>query len=280
MFEGNLECKEYDREAARPCRLPTRKAQADVNERNSKRHVTQLIKTNFDERAAFQTYSYNSRHLPPDDEAAERDLTNFLRRVKDANRRAGGEAFKYIAVTEQGSKSGRYHHHAVIHADALTHEQIAALWRDRKGAAIGLVNTSRLELDKESLEGLAKYMLKDKKNKHRWRGSRNLIQPKRTKPKDDKYTKRAVDRLCKDPARLYDLEYWARRYPGWVVNEVCTRYNEASGWYIYLKLERDRGFDWNNYRDKCRHWEAELADGNITQAEYNQMLAGWYGGVA
>lgn len=233
----------YDRAMTAPRRLPTRKAQANLNDKNARRHLVQLLNTNFDGGDLFVTCTYRPGMEPADDDQARRDITNYVRRLAAANRKRGGEPLKYIIVTEKGTRNGRVHHHMVIRC-GLDRDEIEALWT-RKGEKLGTCNAKRLQFEDGSIEQLANYLRKEAGRKRRWKQSRNLEQPKHPRPADHKYTRREVERIALDGnTRLHNPEFWAKKFPGWELNRDGAEavWNECTGgWYIYLKLHRKRG---------------------------------------
>lgn len=146
-------------------------------------------------------------------------------------------------VTEQdvkenpdtGQKAVAPHFHTILRCE-LSRDEIESCWH-RKGVRLGRVNTDRLQMDKNSLEALANYMLKYPKRKHRYFRSRGIKNPITPPPADGKWTRRQVQKICTD-GRLYDPEFWAKKYPGWDLNEASASYNEFMGWHISLKLRR------------------------------------------
>lgn len=241
---GTDASKDYDKEAAAHRRLPTRKAQANLNDRNARRHLVQLVITNFDERDLHVTLTYGPGQEPTTEAEARRDRDNFVRRLAAAKKKAGGAPLKYIIVTEHkdadpaaGIKGIRYHHHVILSC-GLDRDKIESLWA-RKGERLGRCNADRLQFEHGSIEALARYLLKDAKRSRRWKQSRGLAQPKSPRPADCKYTRRGVEKIARDSAMLHDPDFWARKYPGWILNEAEARYTDALGWYIYLKMHRE-----------------------------------------
>ena len=136
---------------------------------------------------------------------------------------------------DTGQKAVAPHFHTILRCE-LSRDEIESCWH-RKGVRLGRVNTDRLQMDKNSLEALANYMLKYPKRKHRYFRSRGIKNPITPPPADGKWTRRQVQKICTD-GRLYDPEFWAKKYPGWDLNEASASYNEFMGWHISLKLRR------------------------------------------
>ena len=91
---------------------PTSAAQAKLNQRHREEKLVRLLHANFtpDDLEIHLTY----QQQPESPEEAQRLLRNYIRRVQRARKKQGLPPLKYIAVTEKGSKNGRYHHHVTL----------------------------------------------------------------------------------------------------------------------------------------------------------------------
>ena len=137
-------------------------AQQKRNRERSARLLVQLLNTNFDQRGFALTLTYEDMWLPDDDEAAWKDVYNYLKRVRRWLTRKNWQdatPIKWVCVTENqeadpanGLKEVRYHHHMVLQVDGLTAAHRAAL-RDaledlwctgRSREPLGTVNADRL----------------------------------------------------------------------------------------------------------------------------------------
>lgn len=146
-----------------------------------------------------------------------------------------------------GLKEVRYHHHMVLQVDGLTAAHRAAL-RDaledlwctgRSREPLGTVNADRLQPEHDSLEGLAKYMLKYPRRRKSWHASRGLKRPTYPRPNDTHWTPRKLADAC--TMRVDDADYWERRYPGYRFLGAVPSYNEERAeWRLYIKLRRKR----------------------------------------
>ncbi len=225
----------------------SRLVQQNLNDKNARRRLRQLLNTNFvGVGAVHLSLTYRDPYLPEDADGAEHDLVLFLRRVNRELKKRGMEPAKYIAVTEYREEDGklkvRYHHHVVM-VCGLSRDELERLWcrpgRRKAGQGaelLGFVNADRLQEDRGSVEALAEYLTKYPKRKHRWKCSRGLKQPERPRPNDSKYTKRSVDRLVRE--RLHDREYWEKQFPGWYFRQAEAAWNEYTGWHVTVQLYR------------------------------------------
>lgn len=218
----------------------SRLVQQNLNDKNARRHLVQLLNTNFVGVGAVHiSLTYAERYLPDSPEAAEHDLELWLRRVARALKKKGADPAKYIAVMEYREENGelavRYHHHVVILCD-LTRDELESLWRTagKNGEPMGYVNADRIQAEQGSLEQLAEYLTKYPKRKHRWKYSRGLKQPERPRPNDSKYTRRSVEKLVRE--RLDSREYWEKQFPGYFLRAAKAEWNEYNGWHVTVQL--------------------------------------------
>lgn len=160
-------------------------AQQGRNAERARRTLVQLLNTNFDEQGFSLTLTYEDIYLPGGDDAAWLDVQNYLQRIRrwlKKQKWPNAGKLKWVCVTENqeadpahGLKEVRYHHHMVLQVDGLTPEQRAAMrdalenqWStgtNRYREPLGTVNADRLQPEHDSLEGLAKYLLKSPRRK-------------------------------------------------------------------------------------------------------------------
>ncbi|QNO14948.1 hypothetical protein HYG86_09255 [Alkalicella caledoniensis] len=226
----------------------TEPKQKNLNDKNARRYLTQLANTNFDERDLHVTATYKDKYLPKTIEEAEKEVTNYLRRLSYRRKKQGLSPLKYILVTEYNTKKGeekpiRIHHHIFING-GLDRDIVEDLWckrkkkGEKKGEMIGYVNADRLQPDENGVAALCTYLTKNPNGKKRWSSSQNLEKPW-YRNNDHKYSRREISKIAKEPP---DISYWERRYPGWTISKndyaVRMEYNEYTGWSFYLKLRK------------------------------------------
>ena len=243
-----------NRAARRGVRSKKRKVsepkQKNLNEKNSKRYFVQTTTLNFasDPEALHVSLTYSDLYLPQSLEEAEREISNYLRRVQYARKKAGLPPLKYMLVTassvsKETGKPVRIHHHIIMNG-GLDRDTVENLWRKRKrkgqkqGDRIGFCNADRLQADNNGIAALCSYLAKQSGGKKRWSSSHNLQRPT-YRTTDMKYTHRQVEKWAKDHP---DRAFWERKYPGWTLTDedygVSYEYNEFTGWAIYLKLRK------------------------------------------
>lgn len=221
--------------------------QRNLNDKNAKRYFIQLINTNFGKRDLHVTLTYSQENLPETVEEAEKEMTNYIRRISHRRKREGLPSLKYVLVTEHntgknGEKPTRIHHHIIMN-EGLDRDGIEDLWRkprkkgQKEGERIGYANADRLKPNDYGLEALARYLMKNPNRKKRWSSSQNLEKPE-FRTNDTKYTRRQVEQIVKD--EIDNNLYWKKKYPDWDITDCKPVYNDITGWAIYLKLRRAR----------------------------------------
>ena len=211
----------------------SRKAQQNLNEKNTKKKIIRLINTNFTREDIWATFTYNNENLPKDPIQAKKDMQNYIRRLKRHIKKHNLTDLKYIYVTEyeEDEKKGkkRVHHHIVMN---FRDRDIAEkMWH--KG---GRTHSRRLQPDDYGLEGLARYIIKDPKSSKRYTTSRNLDKPKITIA-DSRMTKRKAEKIARDQnVASYIFE---KLYKGYTFKDISVYYSDfVSGAYMYVRMKK------------------------------------------
>ena len=220
-------------------------AQQTYNENQAKRYHVQLVNTNFGKGDFSWTGTYDDEHLPApgDTKRADLDFTNYIKRLYRWCDKNGVKRPKWVAATEystvtpEGAVVGRHHHHAIIqHTPGLNRDVLEELWSDRAGRRIGVTRGEYLDVDHGSVEGLVKYISKNKRCARSWRQSRGLEKPKTPPPNDTKCSKKKLE----EASTLYvdDREFWERQYPGYTLNRVETKVSDAGSRHTVVIMRR------------------------------------------
>ena len=241
--------------------------QKNLNDKRSKRRFVQIANTNFGADDLHISATYNEKHLPITLEEAERNVHNYLERVKRKMKRETGQDLKYMLVTEytpedeegqqltlegiedKSTKAVRIHHHIIING-GLSRDDLELMWSKtrinwkkakdpeyRKNIDyLGFVNCDRLQPNENGIEGLVNYINKRKKGCKKWSTSMNLKKPK-VRKNDSKYSYKKVCTLAKTPE---DKEYWRKVYKGYEPTKIDFQYNDYTGWSVYLKMRKVR----------------------------------------
>ena len=219
----------------RPKAKPTPAAQKKLNQRIRENNLIRLLHANFTAEDISFDLTYRDGEQPSTDEGAKKDVQNFLRRLKRFRNKAGLPELKYIAVTEKGSRSGRYHHHLVL-SGGVGIGTLAAIWGK------GYTKAQPLQFDETGLIGKGKYLVKQAKGKDKqsqyfrsFYSSKNLVNPQPRK-RDGRFSQRKVRELCEDPC---DRAAFERLYEGYAFAEAAEYYNDVnSGFYLEIRLYR------------------------------------------
>ena len=220
----------------------TREAQQRANDERSRLHLIQLVETNFSEKDVSITLSYEG--TPPDPVRVDKDVRNFIARVKRARRKAGLPDLKYIyaiggdEMPAAGYSGKRPHVHMIMNG-GIDRDTLEAIW------AKGRANCDRLQPRDEGLGGIAVYFTRQKQDRpekpgvKKWRGSRNLKQPIR-RSRDARMPNSRVKRIARD-FRNEAKDVMEKLYPGYQLQDVQVRYSDiVDGVYIRCVLRRRR----------------------------------------
>lgn len=230
-------------------------AQKNLNDKRSKRRFVQIANANFGDCDLHISATYNEEHLPMTLKEAEKNVHNYLDRVKRRMKKVTGQDLKYMLVTEytpdeeDEDKAVRIHHHIIING-GLNRDDLELMWSTtrinwkkaddreyrKKIDYIGFVNCDRLQPNENGIEGLVNYINKRKKGCKKWSTSMNLEKPKEKK-NDHKYSFRKLRELAKTPE---DKEVWRKQYPGYEPTKIDFKYNDYTGWSCYLRLRKVR----------------------------------------
>ena len=166
---------------------PSSERQKKRNAQHSHRLRVQKANANFTVLGFYLTLTYIEAFLPESMEQAQRDLRNYIRRVKAAIAKlyGPGTELRVMGLTGCGRKSGRYHHHLLVECKGLTMRQNAEFrqlledkwavrWPDGSVESLGTANADRLNLQNR-LDDLITYF--EKHGQMRWYETRNLQLP-------------------------------------------------------------------------------------------------------
>lgn len=221
----------------------TSQAQQKANDERSRIRLIQLVEANFTEADVALGLSYEG--TPPTPERVDKDVRNFLDRVKRKRIREGLPELKYIyaiggdEMPAAGYSGKRPHVHMIMNG-GISRDDLEEMWG--KGRA----NCDRLQPRDEGLGGIAVYFTKQKQDRapkkgvKKWRRSRNLVRPE-PRATDAKMPNARVRRIA------YDFENEAKvimekLYPGYQLQKCTVRYSDiVAGVYIRCVLRKIRG---------------------------------------
>lgn len=233
--------KEHKASTRRKKELATSLAKEAYNLRKSGRYLVLLVNTNFRPGDFSVTYTYDDEHHPaPNDLArADRDFSNAIKMLYRLCDKQGIQRPKWVVVTEYctvdpvtGEVLGRHHHHVIMtHPAGLTREMAEQAWNGR-----GMARCEPLHFDHNSVESLARYIVKNRRCKRHWRQSHGLQPPKMPRPNDNKMSRSKLKDVCENC--LEDRAYWERMYPGYTLHRCEVTITGNSTRHLIVSLYR------------------------------------------
>lgn len=244
-------------------RRGTSTAQARLNLNNARKRMRRLAETNFTAKdlVLHPTFDYGTvdtgmanvddmvqeweeAGYPMDDRAARRMMKNFIARIRRLIKRRGSDPgkFKYIYVIESTKEPRegefnplppRYHYHMIISSmdGLISAADMQYLWQ------YGYSKAEPLDFRFNGLEGLCKYITKQRRFTRRWAHSQNLQEPEVT-VSDRKISRRRAAAIAAD-VRQNGREILERIYPGYSLEECEAKYSDfVAGAYIYARMRR------------------------------------------
>lgn len=240
------------------------KAQEKLNLKNAQKRIRRLAEHNFKagDIVLHPTFNYGmidraftniqaarremeQAGFPMDDESARKIIKNFIARIRRLIKRKGGEPkdFKYIYVIETTKEPrdddfnalpARYHYHMIISSmGILTAEDLAALW------PYGYIKAEPLDFRFNGLEGLCKYITKQRRFTRRWAHSKNLKEPE-VRESCRKVSRRRAAAIAAD-VQGNAREIMESIYPGYMLESCEVLYSDfVAGAYIYARMRRRR----------------------------------------
>ena len=220
----------------------TREAQQRANDERSRIHLIQLVECNFSEADVAIGLDYAGQAPTP--ERIDKDVRNFIARVRRARKKAGLPEMKYIyaiggdEMPAAGYSGKRPHIHMIMNG-GIGRDELEKIWKQ------GRANCDRLQPRDEGLGGIAVYFTRQKQDRpekpgvRKWRGSRNLKQPVR-RSRDARMPNGRVRRIAHD-FRNQAKDVMEKLYPGYVLQDCQVRYSDVvDGVYIRCVLRRRR----------------------------------------
>lgn len=237
-------------------------AQEALNLKNARKRIRRLMEKNFgtgdfvlhptfnygfidhaftnmgDALAEMETLGY-----PMSDDEARKIIKNFIARIRRLIKKRGGDPkqFKYIYVIETTKEPrdgdfnalpARYHYHMVIGGmGILTAADLQELWK------FGYTKAEPVDMRFNGLEGLAKYITKQRRFTRRWAHSKNLKEPD-VRVSDRKISRRRAALVARD-VQANAKEIFEAIYKDYELTEADVRYSDfVAGAYIYARMRR------------------------------------------
>ena len=212
----------------------TRPSQRNLNDKNARRYLIRLANINFGTGDIWATFGWNEEFLPKDIEAAQKDVRNFISRVKYYRKKHGRKELKYIYVLAFDGYV-RPHFHILLSGDGMDRDDLEDIWKkgDRK-------NTKRVKADDNFLlTGIGTYISRNPNGTKRWVPSKNLTKPR---PPSRSYSKFRSKKKIEEMAINYHVleERMEKAYPGYRFLDREIYGNEKNGtFYLYVRMIRD-----------------------------------------
>lgn len=194
--------------------------QAKNNARRAEKKLTEMIHANFDRHSAAVSLTYDDGWYPETEERFEKDIRNYIARVKRLYKKAGAE-FKYIVIKAFG-EYGRCHLH-IIMSGGVDRDALESAWE------YGRTNADRLQFNACGVVDLSVYLAGQRKTgARRWSGSKNLIKPVE-KVNEHRYSKRELKEIMDsgNPHRFFSERYegyWLSEFPEVKKNAINGSY--------------------------------------------------------
>jgi hypothetical protein len=207
----------------------SRAAQRKLNNRNAVKKIVRLVNTNFKPGVDIWVHlPYDDENLPATLEAAQKNMQNYVKRLKRYAARQDWAELKYVYITEGGGNTNkRFHHHMTVN---FPDRDVAEwLW---KGGEYPRANRLRDSVFK--FEGMARYVSKDPQGSKRYVASRNLKKPIESRA-DFKFTRGGVLKILQ--GRRDAKTEFERRYKGYRFLDMKAFISDfVSGAYLYVRM--------------------------------------------
>ncbi len=209
------------------------------NAERARRKIIQLADANFTEKDISLTLTYNGE--PPSYDQAQKDIRNFLNRVKRYRRRNGMPETKYLYSIEGDSDGRRRRIHAHMLLSGPGEGQSLGEYRTilEEMWANGYANADRLQPDASGLEAIIRYITKQEKAKNRkkWCASRNLKKP--VEDKRDCRISNARTKIIAYDFRNEAKEIMEKLYPSYQFVRCEVKYSDiVDGVYIRCLMRK------------------------------------------
>lgn len=239
----------------------TKEAQERANHARSIRREILLAEANFTSRDYFLHLTYKGD--VPSFERAEKDVRNFLGRVKYLRKKRGLEDLKCIAVIEDGEGKKRIHAHMLI-SGGIHRDELEKIWNSSTVSGGGIIKAELLDTEnglegaivymakelwakgyrrkpeddaEDEIDGIARYMVNHVTRKRSWRNSRNLSQVHPT-TSASKFSNRKIKLIARD-FQAEAREIMERTYPGYRFIRCAVYYSDITdGVYIRAVMRK------------------------------------------
>lgn len=236
----NLTTEESPRHRKRVRKKLSTPKQVKQDWKHAREYAVQLVNANFGKGDLLIDLTYETE--PPDRERAEKDVMNYVNRLKTLYRKAG-LPFKAFWVTggghprKEGEGLTRIHHHLIV-TGGISRELVEDKWQSGRAQC----SRAKIQQGEFGLEPRTLYMVSpshSSKEKHakRWH-SCGLKKPTEIID-DNRYNLIDMNRLGKAIREERAAGYINRNYKGWEAVEITATINPVTNLEeIKLKLRK------------------------------------------
>ena len=229
-----IEEKQISRNGKKVSLTPNK--QKNLNDKNARRYFCQLLNTNFNNNDLHITLTYNDYFMPTSYEDANKVAYNYIRRLKNKYKKVGAN-LKYVLVTEYTTEESeteiRVHHHIIVNK-IFDNKEYTNMWANNR-KPIGRAKAYKLDFNEKGIEGLSKYLTKNKGQKKRWSCSQNLDKPYIRERKTN-LSKNKISKLVFD---INNKSIWEIDNKGYTYTDANSVYNEVTGlWHFYIRMRK------------------------------------------
>lgn len=229
-------------------------SQKKCNDERSRLKLIQLVEANFTDKDVSMGLDYAGK--TPDPERVDKDIRNFINRVRRLRRKMGLPEMKYIYAIggdemPAAGYSGKRPHVHMITQGGIDRDDLEKMWGH------GRANCDRLQPMDEGLGGISVYFTRQmqdrppKKGVRKWRASKNLIHPE-PRGRDADMPNSRVRRIAYD-FRNEAKEVMEKLYPGYCYQDCKVKYSDIiDGVYIRCVLRRKEGYNEKRAKDQKR----------------------------
>lgn len=211
-----------------------RKAQRNLNDKNSRKEFIRTAEHNFNNGDYWITLTYEDEYLPASMEVALKNMQKYIRNINGKRKRRGLENAKYMYVTEwieDGGEPVRCHHHLIMDS-GLDMDTVESTWKHGRRN-----ECRRISKDDNGIAGMTNYMMKEPKGRKRWCASTNLQKPPVKKHHQTK--KKTVHAMVKNHDYIQQYLENNPRYQGYTFTDSKVYYNDFNArFYIYARMRR------------------------------------------
>lgn len=209
----------------------SRKAQQNLNRKNSIKNVIRLVNANFHDGDLYITLTYKDNYLP-NESRARKDIRNYIAKIKRWRKKNGlKEELKYIYSIgfendPDNSKKVRIHHHLIM--SKMDRDAAEKMWTKGRSEA------RRLQADNYDFEGVSRYIASQ--GEERIAHSQNLKKPIVTIDRTS-LTRRKAENLAINENDF--KEYFEGKYKNSMYLD-CNVYksDDFPGVYFYARLRK------------------------------------------